>query len=137
MLKLILLEDDDIDAMRIERTLARRDEDFQFYRATDGVDGLALLRGSETVPAIEPPYAILLDLNMPRMGGLEFLQQLRADPALAASPVIVMTTSNDQRDVVDAHEFGITAYVNKASYHLSIEHLLDRLCDVMASPESE
>ena len=56
---------------------------------------------------------ILLDLNMPRMNGIEFLRALRADPALAPSPVIVLTTSNDERDRVDAYNLNVAGYLLK------------------------
>jgi CheY-like chemotaxis protein len=81
----------------------------------DGVEALEYLRG-ERVPAqprVELPLLVLLDIKMPRMDGLEVLRQVRSDPKLALTPIVIMTSSREQSDLHTAYELGANAYVVK------------------------
>lgn len=107
---ILLVEDDDIDALGIERALRALHLLNSVHRVHDGVEALEALRTPAAVPT---PYLILLDLNMPRMDGLEFLAELRADPVLHRSIVFVLTTSNADRDIVAAYDHHIAGYIVK------------------------
>lgn len=110
-ISVLMIDDDDVDVHCIERCVARTSIDCTLYRAHDGLEAMEmLLRGD--VPS---PYLILLDLNMPRMGGVEFLENLRKHPDLHNSVVIVLTTSNDQKDKLRAFEFNVAGYIIKES----------------------
>ncbi|OIR06566.1 response regulator rcp1 [mine drainage metagenome] len=106
---LFIVDDDDIDAIALERALRKLRLLNSVHRARDGKEALDLLRSG----AIPAPYIILLDLNMPRMNGLEFLQALRADPMLTHSVVFVLTTSKSDEDLVSAYRKHVAGYVLK------------------------
>lgn len=106
---LLVVDDDDIDAIALERALRKLRLLNTLHRARDGLEALTLLRSG----AISPPYIILLDLNMPRMNGLEFLQALRADPILTHAVVFVLTTSKSDEDLVAAYRKHVAGYVFK------------------------
>ncbi|MEO8946287.1 MAG: response regulator [Gemmatimonadaceae bacterium] len=109
-LNLVLIEDDDIDVMNVRRALERAHVTNPLYVAHNGIEGLELLRGS-TVP--KERRLVLLDLNMPKMNGIEFLREVRKDPALKATPVVVLTTSDDDRDKVQAYDLNVAGYLLK------------------------
>ena len=111
--KLLLLEDDDLDVLAIRRALRKARVDNELVVAQDGVEGLGILRG-ESGPPLQRPYLILLDLNMPRMNGIEFLTELRNDPALRDSIVFVLTTSDSETDIIRAYDKFIAGYMVKA-----------------------
>ena len=106
---LLVVDDDDIDATTFERAFRKLRLLNTLHRARDGREALDMLR-SGAVPA---PYIILLDLNMPRMGGLEFLQELRTDPLLTQAVVFVLTTSKSDEDLVAAYREHVAGYVLK------------------------
>lgn len=106
---LLIVDDDDIDAISLERALRKLRLLNTLFRARDGREALELLRSGQ-VPA---PYIILLDLNMPRMNGLEFLEVLRTDPALTHAVVFVLTTSKSDEDLVAAYRKHVAGYVFK------------------------
>jgi CheY-like chemotaxis protein len=109
-LHLILVEDDDIDVMNVRRALERAHVTNPVFVAHNGIEGLELLR-SNKVP--KDRRLVLLDLNMPRMNGIEFLRELRKDPALRGTPVVVLTTSDDDRDKVQAYDLNVAGYLLK------------------------
>ena len=110
---ILLVEDDRVDIMTVQRALKKIDVSNPLYVARTGVEALAMLRG-DGVPAIEPvPSLILLDLNLPKMGGVEFLKELRADPVLRSLHVIVLTSSNEPRDRAAAFEYEVDDYIVK------------------------
>jgi CheY-like chemotaxis protein len=106
---LLIVDDDDIDTIALERALRKLRLLNTALRARDGREALELLR-TGGVPA---PYIILLDLNMPRMNGLEFLQTLRTDPLLTHAVVFVLTTSKSDEDLVAAYRNHVAGYVFK------------------------
>jgi CheY-like chemotaxis protein len=106
---LFIVDDDDIDAIALERALRKLRLLNTVRRARDGQEALDLLRAGE-IPA---PFIILLDLNMPRMNGLEFLQALRTDPMLTHAVVFVLTTSKSDEDLVAAYRNHVAGYVFK------------------------
>ncbi len=110
LLNILLVEDDDVDVMNVQRAFKKNNITNPLFVAGNGAEALELLRGGR-IPGER--RIILLDLNMPRMNGIEFLRELRADPVLASSPVIVLTTSNDERDRVDAYNLNVAGYILK------------------------
>jgi len=109
-LNILLVEDDEVDVMNVQRAFERNHLTNALYVAGNGLEALELLRGN-TIP--KERRLILLDLNMPKMNGIEFLEELRADPDLAKTPVVVLTTSNDDQDKIDAYNFNVAGYLLK------------------------
>lgn len=110
---ILLVEDDRVDIMTVQRALEKIDVRNPLYVARTGVEALGMLRG-DGYPRIEPtPSLILLDLNLPKMGGIEFLDELRADPILADLHVIVLTSSNEPGDRAAAFEYDVDDYIVK------------------------
>lgn len=95
---ILLVEDDEIDARYIERTLSSLSILNPLIVARDGIEALDLLFGANDHPAIPKPVVVILDLNMPRMGGWTFLSHLRGSAALNSVPVVIFTTSNAEYD---------------------------------------
>jgi CheY-like chemotaxis protein len=110
LLNILLVEDDEVDVMNARRAFQANHIVSQLFVAGNGVEALEKLRGGE-IPGGR--RLILLDLNMPRMNGIEFLAELRRDPELAATPVVVLTTSNNDRDRVQAYGFNVAGYLLK------------------------
>ncbi|WP_040615020.1 response regulator [Oceanicola granulosus] len=110
-LDIVLVEDDDGDAKAIRRALQKAGIANPVVRVIDGVEALSLLRGeSGRAP---PRYVLLVDLNMPRMNGIEFLAELRSDPRLKRAVVFVITTSDDVRDLMAAYGEQVAGYILK------------------------
>lgn len=110
MLNILLVEDDQVDVMNVRRAFEKNHITNPLYVASDGLDAIRMLRSGE-VP--DERRIVLLDLNMPKMSGLEFLRVVRADPALMSTPVIVLTTSNDERDKIEAYNLNVAGYLLK------------------------
>ncbi|MDQ3522768.1 MAG: response regulator, partial [Gemmatimonadota bacterium] len=106
----LLVEDDEVDVMNVQRAFKKNNITNPLYLAGNGLEGLEMLRNND-IP--EGRRLILLDLNMPKMNGIEFLRELRADPALNPTPVVVLTTSNDDRDRVEAYNLNVAGYILK------------------------
>lgn len=110
MLNILLVEDDEVDVMNVRRAFRKNNIANPLFVAAGGQEALQMLRGAE-IP--RERRLVLLDLNMPRMNGIEFLRALRADPELGLTPVVVLTTSNDDRDRVDAYNLNVAGYILK------------------------
>lgn len=114
MNNILLVEDDEVDVMSVKRAFKKNHINNPLYIASNGLEPLVLLRGNGNLPVIsEERRLILLDLNMPKMNGIEFLRGLRADPELNRIPVIVLTTSNEDRDKVEAYNLNVAGYILK------------------------
>jgi len=110
VLNILLVEDDEVDVMNVRRAFERNKVSTPLFVAGNGLEALEMLRGDE-MP--RERRLILLDLNMPKMNGIEFLQALRSDPELASLPVVVLTTSNDDQDKIDAYNLNVAGYLLK------------------------
>ncbi len=111
---LLLVEDDDVDVMNVQRALRKNNLAIPMKRAVNGLEALDVLRDGRFKPSGEAEKVIvLLDLNMPKMGGLEFLKILRNDDQLKKTPVIVLTTSDQEQDLSAAYELNVAGYIVK------------------------
>lgn len=109
----MLVEDDYMDVRNVERELRKINVTLPLHTAKNGREALAMLRG-EGVPKLDPlPSVIMLDINMPKMNGLEFLAELRRDPVLKDLNVFIMTTSNEDSDRLAAQNLSVSGYIEK------------------------
>ncbi len=114
MRSVLLVEDDIFDTMMAEKSFAKFSVPHQLHTAFNGEEALDLLLGRNGTEALRPlPEVILLDLNMPRMNGIEFLTELRANPEFADIPVFITTTSGMDEDRSGAAELGVSGYILK------------------------
>jgi len=105
----LLVEDDSIDAMTVQRAFRDLKVTNPLKHTVNGEQALAYLQN----PANDKPCVILLDLNMPKMNGTEFLAVAKSDPALKKIPVIVLTTSSEERDIVESFRLSVAGYIIK------------------------
>jgi CheY-like chemotaxis protein len=118
MAHLLHVEDDDLCIMGLARAFKKAAIANPVRFAHDGIDALDMLRGTNGRMRLPRPFLILLDLSMPRMDGIEFLQELRKDEELRSSIVFVMTTSNSKDDKGKAYDLGIAGYLLKTNADL-------------------
>lgn len=114
-LNILLVEDDLVDVMNVQRAFKQHKILNPLFIAENGIEALAMLRSQDNAPGSLPAQRrlVLLDINMPKMNGLEFLTELRADPQIRATPVIVLTTSDEDRDRVEAYNLNVAGYILK------------------------
>jgi len=113
LLHVLLVDDDEVDIMNVQRAFKKNNIVNPLYIASNGIEALDLLRGNGVTPIPSERRLVLLDLNMPTMSGLEFLREVRADSTLHALTVIVLTTSDDERDKVEAYNLNVAGYILK------------------------
>lgn len=133
----LLVDDDPIDVEAIERAFRRAKIANPIVSVSDGLEAIQKLRGSGSGAPLERPYLVLLDLNMPRMNGIEFLEELRSDPQLRDSVVFVLTTSDDDRDKVAAYDKQVAGYIVKTKVgedFIRLTSLLDHYWRVIELP---
>lgn len=112
VVSIMLVEDDEVDVMNLKRAFKKNSITNPLYLAGNGLEALELLRkcGTDDMPL---PRIILLDLNMPKMNGIEFLKELRKDEDLHRLSVFVMTTSNKDNDIIEAYNLNVAGYILK------------------------
>ena len=133
----LLVDDDDVDVMAVKRAFKRAKIANPLFVARDGLEALAILRGDGGREAIPKPYIVILDLNMPRMDGLEFLAELRKDAALRDSVVFVLTTSKADEDRAASYDRNVAGYIVKSDVgdgFLNVTQLLDHYWRVVLLP---
>lgn len=113
VLNILLVDDDEVDVMNVKRAFKKNNITNPLFIAGNGLEALNMLRGKGELAIPQTRRLILLDLNMPKMGGIEFLRELRADSDLKSTPVIVLTTSNEDSDKVDAYNLNVAGYILK------------------------
>jgi CheY-like chemotaxis protein len=106
---ILLVEDDNVDVMTVKRALQDLNIKNQLVSTANGEEALEYLNNNHSKPCI-----ILLDLNMPKMNGIEFLTIVKADEALKKIPVIVLTTSSQQQDIVESFKLSVAGYIVKS-----------------------
>jgi CheY-like chemotaxis protein len=123
-LKILLIEDDMIEVMKLNRTISTLKLDHKITEANNGEEALSILEKKDNLPDI-----ILLDLNMPKINGIEFLNILKKDDILRYIPTIILTTSNNQKDLLECYKIGITGYIIKP---LKYEDYVSKIEKVLA-----
>ena len=112
---ILLVEDDEVDLQGMRRAFVRANITNPIEVAKDGIDALAKLRGEGGHKPVARPYITVLDLNLPRMNGIEFLEELRRDEKLKSSIVFVFTTSSSDEDRTKAYEKNVASYMVKSN----------------------
>lgn len=110
LLNILLVEDDEVDVLNVRRAFQKNHITNPLFVASNGIDALEQLRG-KMIP--RDRRIVLLDLNMPKMNGIEFLRELRSDPELQHVTVVALTTSNADRDRVEAYKLNVAGYLLK------------------------
>jgi CheY-like chemotaxis protein len=115
IINILLVEDDEVDVMNVKRAFKKYNITNPLYIAGNGIEALAMLRSQDGQPPQVPDNRrlILLDLNMPKMNGLEFLHEIRQDEELKRTPVIVLTTSDEDKDRIEAYNLNVAGYILK------------------------
>ncbi len=115
IINILLVEDDEVDVMNVKRAFKKYKITNPLYIAGNGIEALEMLRFQNNQPPIVPETRrlILLDLNMPKMNGLEFLHELRNDDNLKRTPVIILTTSDEDKDRIEAYNLNVAGYILK------------------------
>ncbi len=125
---LLIVEDEELDIIALQRSFTKQSAPFEMTIARNGAEALHVLRGTMlNQPRIPGPVLILLDVNMPRMNGIEFLRELRADENLKQLPVFMLTTSDEKQDVEAAYNLGISGYLLKQNIGDDFEKLIQLL----------
>ncbi|NJR32478.1 MAG: response regulator [Chamaesiphon sp. CSU_1_12] len=131
ILNILLVEDDEVDVMNVQRAFEAGKITSPLYVASNGIEALEMLRGQPGQPSVVPPdrRLILLDLNMPQMNGLRFLQELRADETLKHIPVVVFATSIEDSDKIETYGLNVAGYIHKPTKFADFVELLVAIND--------
>ncbi|ESE39778.1 response regulator [Shewanella decolorationis] len=121
---ILLVDDDDVDYMAVQRAMKQLRLLNPLVRARDGLEALTILTHSD---AIKGSYLILLDLNMPRMNGFEFLEHIRSDPTLSSSVVFMLTTSSTDEDRMKAYSHHVAGYMVKTDIKDGFHNIFNML----------
>ncbi|MCB4807972.1 response regulator [Tamlana sp. 62-3] len=124
VLNVLLIEDDVIEVMKLNRAISSLQLNHNVIEANNGEEALDVLQNKGELPDI-----ILLDLNMPKLNGIEFLEVLKKDDILKYIPTIILTTSSNQRDLLECYKIGIAGYVLKP---LKYEEYITKIQSVLA-----
>lgn len=123
-LNILLIEDDAIEVMKFNRVLSTMEVKHKIIEANNGEEALTILKVKEIIPDI-----IILDLNMPKINGIEFLGVLKEDEHLRYIPTVILTTSNNRHDLLECYKIGIAGYLLKPlkfdDYKDRIKKLID------------
>lgn len=111
---ILLVEDDDVDAEGVQRAFLKNKIANPLFHARDGIEALEMLRGENGYEKLSPPYIFLIDINMPRMNGIEFLREIRSDEEFKRTVTFVLTTSKRQEDKMSAYNFNVAGYLLKS-----------------------
>lgn len=123
----LIVDDDVVSVMAIKRALKKLKIVNPIEVAKDGKEALTILRGKDGSNQITPPYLVTLDLNMPRMNGFEFLDEVRSDPQLQRAVIFVLSTSDAPKDVAAAYANNIAGYIVKDDLGDSFVKALDMI----------
>lgn len=123
----LVVDDDEVDVMAIKRVFKKMGIEDRMSVAHNGLEALEKLRGENGHTPMQMPYMILLDLNMPKMNGLEFLKTIRSDPKLSSSIVFILTTSRDEKDRMAAYNLNVAGYIVKSEAGRTFDQTIEML----------
>jgi len=123
-LNILLVEDDMIEIMKLNRTITVNNLPHKIIEAKNGDEALSILRNKDHLPDI-----ILLDLNMPKLNGIEFLEILKNDEVLKYIPTIIITTSSNHKDILECYKIGIAGYIIKPLKYEDYQEKVKRLLE--------
>lgn len=110
----MLVDDDEVDVQDIQRTFKKYNISNTIHTATNGLEALNKLLGREGEEKLHPtPRIIIVDINMPKMNGIEFIKTIRANNQLKSLLVFILTTSNNEQDKIDAYNLNVAGYIVK------------------------
>jgi len=124
LLNILFIEDDIIEGIKFNRVLSQLGLKHQLIEVNNGEEALELLQSGGDLPDI-----ILLDLNMPKMNGIEFLRILKNDESLKKIPTIIFTTSNNQKDILECYKIGIAGYLIKPLKYEDYQTIVKKTLD--------
>ena len=136
-LNILLVDDDDGDAMAVQRAFQKAKIANPIVRAVDGIEALEMLRGTNGRTKPDSPRLLLVDVNMPRMNGIQFVKALREDDELRHSIVFILTTSKSDQDMVAAYDLNVAGYVLKETAgqdFLNLVNLVDSYWRIVEIP---
>jgi CheY-like chemotaxis protein len=128
---ILLVEDDKVDVMTVKRAFKHLEIDNPLNTVGDGEEALNWLEANRE----DLPCLILLDLNMPKMNGIEFLQVAKKDPLFKMIPVVVLTTSEDQQDRVNSFQLSIAGYMVKSHSYPEFLKVISSISDYWENSE--
>lgn len=123
----LLVEDNPVDREAVRRGFAKQRIANPIVEAADGIEALESMRGVQGAARLEKPYILLVDLNMPRMNGIEFISAVRADPELRDAVVFVLTTSRSDEDRVASYNLNVAGYIVKSDVGAGFVRLIELL----------
>ena len=129
-LNILLIEDDAIEVMKFNRVLKNLESSHKIVEANNGEDALVILREKAIIPDI-----IVLDLNMPKINGIEFLTILKNDDVLKYIPAIILTTSDNHKDLLECYKIGIAGYIIKPLKYEDYVNRIKKLVDYWSTNE--
>ncbi|UWQ32230.1 response regulator [Leisingera sp. M527] len=136
-LNILLVDDDHGDAKAVQRAFKKVKIANEITRAIDGLEALDYLRGTGGKDKVQQPYVLLVDIKMPRMSGIELVQELRADPELSRSVVFFLTTSSHEQDIEAAYDLNAAGYIVKETAgrdFLQLVDMVDRYWRIVEFP---
>ncbi|HEY5195011.1 MAG TPA: response regulator [Solirubrobacteraceae bacterium] len=113
LISVLLVEDDPGDVLLVKEAFADHKVGNVLSVVSDGVEAMQYVRGEGAYASVARPDLILLDLNLPRKNGIEVLEEIKTDPLLATIPIVVLTTSEAEEDIVRAYKLHANAYITK------------------------
>ena len=132
-IEILLVEDNEGDARLLRETLLEINQNVRLHVVADGLEAIAFLAYQGPYLAAPRPNLILLDLNMPKMGGLEVLARVKANPWLKTIPIVVLTTSEDNSDITKSYKFMANCYLTKPAEFDELQALVKSLNDFWLS----
>jgi CheY-like chemotaxis protein len=138
-LTIVLVEDDDGDAKAVHRAFQKSKIANPIMRAIDGIEALEMLKGENGKTKPTPPYILLVDLNMPRMNGIQLVKALREDADLRHSIAFILTTSKREEDKIAAYDLNVAGYIVKATAgqdFLNLVNLVDCYWRIVEMPSA-
>ncbi|MBI1328146.1 MAG: response regulator [Alphaproteobacteria bacterium] len=134
---ILLVDDDDVDAKAVERRFRKERITNPIFRAKDGMEALGMLRGTAGSRNISSPYLIISDINMPRMDGIEFIENVRKDPNHQGAIIFVLTTSRSEEDKFASYKLNVAGYMvkdNAGEDFLKLVNMIDSYWKVVELP---